>query len=124
MRSGWVRRTCGFAGWGGFGRRLAGDLARRLVLAQAAEGGVAQDAVGGPGAELDLGDELGLDPDDAARRVGGQLLGEGRGLAAERREPRHQVARHLAAEAGADPAGVHELAVLVVAEHQRADDIL
>ena len=64
-------------GWGRlflFGRRLADDLARRLVLAQTAEGGVAQDAVGGPGAELDLGDELGLDPDDAARRVGGQLL--------------------------------------------------
>ena len=73
---------------------------------------MAQDAVGGPGAELDLGDELGLDPDDAARRIGGELLRKGRGLAAERLQPRHQIARHLVVEAGADPAGVHELAVL------------
>ena len=110
---------------GALGRRLADDLARRLVLAQPAEGGVAQDAVGGPGAELDLGDELGLDPDDAARRVGGQLLGERRGLAARAA----RAARPgRAATARLKPVPTRpawtSLPSLVVAEHQRADEVL
>ena len=50
---------------------------------------------------------------------------KGRGLAAAAARAGATRSRgHLAAEAGADPAGVHELAVLVVAEHQRADEVL
>src|SRR3546814_9122891 len=39
-------------------RLLEHHLLRALVLAQAAEGGVTDHAVGGPGAELDLGHQL------------------------------------------------------------------
>ena len=82
---------------------------------------MADGALGGPGAELDLGDELGPDEDGAARLVGGELLREGALLLRERLQPPEQVRRHLLGEAGADPAGMDQLALLVIAEHERAD---
>ena len=48
---------------------------------------------------------------------------KGGGLAAQRLQPRREVAGDRAAEAGADAAGMHERAVAVVAEHQRADEV-
>ena len=53
------------------GGHFAGDFRGRLVFAEAEEGGLADEVVGGPGGEADLGDEFGLDPVDAAAGVGG-----------------------------------------------------
>ena len=44
--------------------RNVNDLASALILAQPLERGVAQDVIGGPAGEFDLGDELWPDPVD------------------------------------------------------------
>ena len=64
------------------GRLFAADFAGRLVFAKALEGGLADEVVGGPGGEVNLGDELGLDPDGSVARVGRDGI-EGCGLATE-----------------------------------------
>jgi hypothetical protein len=47
---------------GGFARYLVGGF----IFAEAEEGGLAEEVVGGPCGETDLGDEDGTDPEDAA----------------------------------------------------------
>ena len=66
-------------------------LARLLVLAQAQEGRMPQDAVGGEFREGDLGDELRLDPFRAAHLA--RHLLEGRVLARELLEARAELFR-------------------------------
>ena len=56
-------------------RHFAHHLLGRLVLAQADEARVAQDAVGGEFGEGDLGDQLGLDPVRALRSARGTSTG-------------------------------------------------
>src|SRR3954451_883138 len=107
----------------GMGSRYRGlfahDLARRLVEAQAQEGGVAQPAVRGPFHERDLRHELGLDPGRNPRNA---LLGLERGrLAHQRREPLGELLQGRAREARPDLAGVAETIAVVVADEQGAE---
>ena len=95
---------------------------RRLVFAQALESGLADEVVGGPGGEVDLGDELGFDPDSAAAGFWRDGF-EGRGLGAQFVERVAQAGVDLLGEAGAGASGIDELAVVVVAEEQRADAV-
>ncbi len=62
------------AGFGRGGGDFAADFGGGLVFAEAEEGGLADEVVGGPGGEADLGDERGLDPDDAAAGFGGWFV--------------------------------------------------
>src|ERR1051326_516741 len=91
------------------------DLARVLVVAEADETRMAELAVGCPLGEGELGDELGLDPMDAARR------GPGSGPGLERGELPAHAAQRGGIEAGADLAGVGERSVIVVADEQGAE---
>jgi hypothetical protein len=72
-----------------------------------------------PGAEGDLGDELRLDPDDTTLAAG--FAGEGRGFRRDDVELLLQRSCRVAGEAGADAAGRLQLAILVIAQHQRAE---
>src|SRR5690349_4618727 len=82
---------------------------------------VAQDAVGGPLAELDLGHELGphppRDPSDGPRRRWVERRLVDRALGQQRAEP----VELGGAEAGADLAREAQLAVVVVADEQAAE---
>ena len=51
-----------FCGAGFRGGIFAADFGGGLVFAEALEGGLADEVVGGPGGEADLRDERGLDP--------------------------------------------------------------
>src|SRR5262245_33344572 len=79
-------------------------------------------AVVGPLGELDLGDELGLDPCDVPpadlRHLGD--LAERRFLALERAQLCEQPLDLLTGEAGADVANVLELAASAHGQHERA----
>ena len=97
---------------------------RRLVLAQTLERGVAHVALRREARERDFGDELRLDPDALAAALLLRDLAERRLVAAQRLELLPQVARGLHRVAGAGAAGILQLAVLVIAEHQRADRAL
>ena len=67
----WLRRRMRF-GFGGDGGGFARDFGGGFVFAEAEEGGLADEVVGGPGGEADLGYELGADPEDVrGRRRGG-----------------------------------------------------
>src|SRR5690606_8385582 len=102
-------------------RRLAHHLFRSLVLAQAAEGSMADDAVGRPGPELDLGDQLRPDEDHLACLVGRELPGKWALRLLQLLQLPEQALGHLLAEAGSDAPRRNQLAALVVAEQQRAD---
>src|SRR3974390_2719813 len=114
----WYARGAGLPG--GVLRQLPYDLGWVLVVAQALEPWMAQLAVRRPFAEADLGDQTRLDPVHAGPRQaaaverGPVLLQPGqRGM---------QAVQGLPAEAGADLAGVGQLAVgVVVAQRRRTD---
>ena len=76
-----------------------------------------------PLGELDLANELRLDPDDVASADLGHLrhFAERRRSALQRTELVEKLVDLPAVEAGADVAGIHELAALVVAEHEGAE---
>src|SRR5271168_2590025 len=59
--------------WGGVGL-FALDFIGGLVFAKALEGCLAEEVVGGPRGEVDLGYEVGLDPEGAATGVGWWLI--------------------------------------------------
>src|ERR1700735_2390504 len=87
---GWVGRCLGsFVRFGGGGGGFADDFGGGLVFAEAEEGGLADEVVGGPGGGGDLGDEGGLDPVGAAAGFGWWFfewrggLGQGFQLVAE-----------------------------------------
>ena len=61
----------------GVGGAFAPDFAGLLVFAEALECRVAEDAFGGPFGELDLADQLGLDPMGAAGLCATGGIGEG-----------------------------------------------
>ena len=101
--------------------RLAHDLGGRLVLAEALERGMAQQAVAGPLGERDLGHQLRLHPVRAARGRARAVRRERGGAPLEPAQARAQALEGGVVEAGADAAGVDETAVAVVhAEEQRA----
>lgn len=102
---------------------FADDLRSTLVLAQAAKGGVAQILVSRPAAELDLGNQLRLDVSDLARRVGAEPFRERAGRRADALEPMVQILGHRGGKSGPDAAGMDQLAVLIVAEHQGTDGL-
>ena len=104
-------------------RLLAPHLGRLLVLAEALVGGRAQAAVVRPLDELDLGDELRLDPDDVALADPRHLrhLAERRRVALERLQLLQQPVDLAVVETGADVADVDELAALVGREDERAE---
>jgi hypothetical protein len=106
----------------GLGRRglLGDDLAWGLVLAQALEGGVAQQAVAGPAAILHLRDKAWLDPAHV-RSLGRLDAFERRLRARERLELLAQAARDAAAETGADATAVAQGLAVEDAHEQRAD---
>ena len=101
-------------------RRFAHHFARRLVLAQPFIGGLAQQAVMREAAKLRLDDHLRLDPDDVLAPF---VLGQRhrRTIDAQRLQPLPQIAGHLLGVAGADAAGIAQLAVFVKRHRQRAD---
>ncbi len=90
---------------------FAHDLARRLVLPERNEARVAKDPVAGEFAEGDLRDEHGLQP-MRPLAVGARHL-ERRLLDLERRHSLHQLLDQPGIEAGADLAGVGELALFL-----------
>ena len=113
------RRHLGVAGGAGVS---ASTSRGRLVLAQALEGGLPNHAVGGPSGELDLGDELGLDPMDVGPFCGAPIAGEWRLLSPPR--PSAAAAARLTfvgAESGADAAHIDEMVAAVDADQQRAE---
>jgi hypothetical protein len=76
-----------------------------------------------PLGELDLDDELGLDPDDVALAHAWHLrkLGERRAGPLERPQPREEVVERLLREAGADVADPAEPAPLLHRQDERAE---
>ena len=112
-----------FDGGLGFRRqrlRLARDLLRQLILAQALERGLTHAVAMRPAVEIDFGDELRLDPNrrpHAALFLRHRL--ERRGGDFERVKLPIKLARDLVGKAGARASSVAQFAVLVVAEHQR-----
>ena len=130
MRSGWVRRSrSGSRPRSGSGCSGAtsstissGARSSRSPLKDA----LADQSVRGPAAILDLADQLRLRPAHALLGAGGQRVaracGFARGDLVELRRAAHR--DWSAGIAGADAAGVVELALVVVAEHQRADRAL
>ena len=80
--------------------------------------------VRGPCPELDLGHKFGAHEAHLPRLRGGELVLEGRRLVANALKLRLQGLRHLDGEAGADAPAIAQLAVLVLAEHQRSDGLL
>ena len=107
----------------GIGYDSRGDVARRLVVAQAEERGVTDAAALGPLGEADLRDELGVD--EVCLALGGATLervGERGRIAGERRERDLELAEHRLGEAGTHPARVAQrTGVVVVTEEQRAE---
>jgi hypothetical protein len=82
---------------------------------------VAQRAVPGPAAELDLGDEARLGPAGVAPGFRRKLAGEGRIGARDRPEPFPEIARRLDREPRPGPPDMDEPLALVDAEDQRSD---
>ncbi len=93
----------GCGGWG-----FADDFGGGFVFAEAEEGGLADEVVGGPGGEADLGDEGGADPVDGAVGILGDAL-EGAVMDAEFDELGEEIAAEFLGEAGAGASGVDEV---------------
>src|SRR6516164_4806325 len=106
---------------------LPDNCAWRLVDTQTSEGGLPDDAIGGPVRKLDLCDEFGAHPALAAGRAPGPAAVTGdshverRRIRFKGRQPRPQVPRRPGVPAGADASGVMKLAVSVVAKQQAAN---
>src|SRR5580693_6395828 len=79
---------------------LTNDLRWILVVSQPLVRGRAQPAGLRPVGELNLGHKLGLDPLREARVLGRDRVREGRGVAAQRRQPLTQHPQCLLREAG------------------------
>ena len=95
-------------------------VARRLVLAQALEARMPQPTVTRPLGKGDLRHELRLEPHRAFALLARHLL-EGRACAFERLELPREPVEVRRIEAGADLAGIGELAVLERAEQKRGE---
>ena len=99
---------------------LGPHLGRGFVFAQTLEGGLPHIAVAGPARELDLGDELRLDPVPVGLLARRALAAERALVGLERVELLEEPAGIARVEAGADPAGVDEVIAAVDADEQRA----
>ncbi len=102
-------------------RRLGLDILRRLVLAQALEGSLADRAVAGEAGVLDLRHQFGPNPVYPGGLFRGALPLERAFLGLQRFQSRHDLGHHLAPEARADPADMDQLAVTVHPGDQRAE---
>ena len=101
---------------------LAHHLPRRLILAHALIRRLPHAVAMRPAVEIDLHHHLRVHPDRRARTALLLRQGvEGGLVALERLEFAVQVARALMGETGAGAAGIAQFAVIVDAEHQRAD---
>ena len=96
---------------------LAHHFARRLVVAQAEEPGVAQAPSGGPLAEPELCDELRHDPVDAPLADRPRVRERGR-VPSQRTQLLAERSERLIVKAGPDLARVSQLVAVVVAEQQ------
>src|SRR2546421_618613 len=90
-------------------RALADDLARFLVVAQALVRRMAEAVVAGPLAELDVGDERGLDKRGPRQP---RRVDERARVAAQRGQALGQVAQRALREAGAHVSGIAQIVVL------------
>jgi hypothetical protein len=90
---------------GGYGGFFTGDFGGRFVFAEAEEGGLADEVVGGPGGETDLGYEGRFYPQGTAT-VGCGYLFDGGFVDVEFRELGEEVALEFLGEAGAGASGV------------------
>src|SRR3954451_8932940 len=99
--------------------RLADDLAGRLVGAQSLEARVPEHPLPRPFLEADLGDQLRLRP--VHPPLAHLVATEGRSRLLQLLQLPPEGPQGALVEAGADLAGVHEGAVLVVAQQQRAE---
>ena len=102
-------------------RRLAHHVDGCLVLAQPPEGGMAQMAIRGPGAKLDLGHQFGPHEADLADLLRCQAFGKRALVDPHPVEAAEQLLRHTDRKPGSDAPDMRELAVFVDAHHQRAD---
>src|SRR5581483_8962646 len=100
---------------------LAHDLGWVAVVAQALEGGSAQDALGRPLGELNLSDQPRLHEHRSLRRREPAL--EGLACASKRRELLREFLQRAFGEAGPHATRERQLAVLEVANKQRADAV-
>src|SRR5665213_4591670 len=101
---------------------LAYHLLRRLVLSYALQGALTYQRAAGPAAEVHLDHDFRLEPFDAAAQT--LLLWdlvEGRILPGNGVDLLLKFGLGLLTPPGADPAGVTQHALLVIAEQQRAD---
>ena len=92
-----------------------------LVLAHALERGLAHQAVGGPAAEIRLDHQLRLHPAGIAAPLRRRNPVERRLGDLQRMQPLPQILRDRPRVAGADAPRIDEPAVVVIADHQRAD---
>src|SRR6185312_16451985 len=106
----------------GLDRQLAAHLLRLLVLAKPLVGGSAEPAVVGPFGELDLADELRLDPEDVVAAHLRHLRdeAEGRCLPLQRLQLAEELLDLLLREARADVADVLEAVPAADGEDQGA----
>ena len=105
----------------GHGRPLRLDLLRRLVLPQPLERGLPDVAAIGPAGELDLGDQLGLQPMHVAGLLR-RILAAERALVRRRRlQRRHDAPDDVLPEAGADKADERQMTAAIDAGHQRTE---
>ena len=85
---------------------------------------MAQQAVGGPGAEFHLGHQVGAHEADAARLVRGQLARKGAFVDAQFVQLVAQLLGDRGGKAGADPSHIIQLAMAIDAQGQGTDQLV
>src|SRR5690606_33561537 len=100
---------------------FSNNLLGTLVLAQSAEGCVSDDAIGRPCAKLNLRHELWFDIASLIGILGRDPCCEGTLGNARLLEFLEEIRRHPVIETGADSAGIDEILLVIIAQHQGAD---
>src|ERR1700687_3184545 len=100
---------------------LRDDFGGKLVLAQPFERACPNHAVGGPSRELDLSDQLGLQPVYTRLMARGVLTFEGTLVDREFLQPWKNLANNAFAEAGANASGIDEAFIAIDSRKQRAE---
>src|SRR4051812_18412642 len=101
--------------------RLFGpNLFGRLVLAQSFEGSLAHHAVAGPPGELDLGDQLRLDPGDILASSRRTFAGEGALVGRKCDELFEETTRIVLIEASPDAPRMDKMITFIHSDQERA----